>query len=316
MQRVPLRKTASECPPKLKVLVILNGICQKKKRFYSYILPALQENFEVEVSETKYPWHAAELAAISLTRNFDCILSAGGDGTLHQIVNGLLREDTTNALPTVGIIPLGSGNDFATTCQLTTSPSSIVGLLTDHKPVPTDVGKISCLDNNGDKIQKYFINACSVGMGPATVMNMENKPKWIGANFRYLSSIIQTFFSHKPEFFDIRSVEWNWNGRARVFAMANGKSFGNKIYLAPNAVLDDGLFDSFLTDDLSLLQFLYYLQAIKGKKKVSSRHIFYSTGSWFEVRSLQPARIEAEGELVGQLPARIEMASRKIRILR
>ena len=243
----------------MKILIILNGISHKKKQFYSKILPALQQKFEVTVSETTYAGHALVLAAESITKKFDCVLSAGGDGTLHQVINGILRKGDQQKIPSIGVIPLGSGNDFATACGLTSDPISIVQLMQANKPKPTDVGKINCWDNNVSEVQKYFINVCSVGMGPATVKRMEHQPKWMWSDVRYFVSIIQTFLSHRPEPLEIKTEHGNWKGSARVFAIANGKSFGNKIYIAPDALLDDGVFNTFLASDLSLFRFLLYL---------------------------------------------------------
>jgi YegS/Rv2252/BmrU family lipid kinase len=300
----------------LNILVILNGISRKKKKFYDEILPALGKKFQVTVSETTHAGHAFELAKEAIDKNFDCILSAGGDGTLHQVINGISSNGDQQKIPIIGVIPLGSGNDFATACGLTIDANSIVQLLQENKPKPTDVGKVNCFNEKGDKVEKYFINVCSVGMGPATVKRMEQNPKWMSSDMRYFVSILQTFFSNRPEPLEVRSEHWNWKGSARVFAIANGKSFGNKIYIAPDALPDDGLFNSFLVGDLPLIQFLLHLQKVKAKKKVKSKSITYSTGKWFELHSSRQMALEAEGELAGYLPARIELVEKAILFLR
>ena len=300
----------------MKILIILNGISRKKNLFYGEILPALQENFEITLAETSYANHATQLASEALSQDFDCLLSAGGDGTLHQVINGLLSSKNSETLPNIGVIPLGSGNDFATACGIETSATSIVNLLKENSPKSTDVGKIFCEDTNGNEIQKYFINACSVGMGPATVQQMEKSPRWMSVDLRYFTSILHTFFTHQPEKISVKSENWEFSGRVRVFALANGKSFGNKIFIAPDAKMQDGWLNTFLASDLPLAKFLWYLQAIKRSFKITDSKIEYSKVKKVTVSSPQKVIIEAEGELVGQLPAQIEILENRIKFFR
>ncbi len=300
----------------MKILIILNGISRKKDFFNQKILPTLQNNFEVTVAETTHANHASKLANESLSQGYDCVLSAGGDGTLNQVINGVLLNGSAASLPNIGVIPLGSGNDFATACGISLSSTLIFNLLKENKPKATDLGKILCWDSAGKQIEKYFINACSVGMGPATVLQMQKTPKWIGANLRYLISIVQTFFTHQPEKLHIKSKNWEWSGMARVFAVANGKSFGNKIFIAPDATMEDGQFNTFLASDIPLVKFLWYLQVIKQKKKITDVKIAYSKVKEVTLSSSQKVLLEAEGELVGQLPARIEILVDRIKFFR
>jgi diacylglycerol kinase (ATP) len=300
----------------LKILIILNGISRRKNFFYRDILPPLQENFEITLAETAYANHATQLASEALSQGFDCVLSAGGDGTLHQVINGILLNGNSDALPSIGVIPLGSGNDFATACGIEANATSIIKLLKENSPKPTDIGKILCEDGNGNEIEKYFINACSVGMGPATVLQMEKSPKWMGADLRYLTSILHTFFTHQPEKISLKSENWEFSGKVRVFAVANGKSFGNKIFIAPDAKMEDGWLNTFLASDLPLAKFLWYLQTIKQKKKITDSRIEYTKVKGVSLSSPQKLLLEAEGELVGQLPAQIEIIENRIKFFR
>jgi diacylglycerol kinase (ATP) len=235
---------------------------------------------------------------------------------VHQVINGVLSNGNFETLPSIGVIPLGSGNDFATACGIETNAASIVKLLKENLPRSTDVGKIFCEDTNGNETQKYFINVCSVGMGPATVQQMEKSPKWMTADLRYLTAIVQTFFTHQPEKISVKSENWEFSGKVRVFAVANGRSFGNKIFIAPEAKMGDGWLNTFLASDLPLAKFLWYLQVIKQKKKITDSKIIYSKLKEVIISSSQKVLIEAEGELVGHLPARIEILENRIKFFR
>jgi diacylglycerol kinase (ATP) len=297
----------------MNIAIILNGISRKKQFFYKSILPALRKQHTVTVFETRYAGHATELARDAASE-FESILSAGGDGTLNQVLNGVLTSPG-KMLPTLGLIPLGSGNDFAGAIGASAGAQQLLQLL-NQGGKPTDVGFIICKDFNGNEKQHYFINVCSAGMGPATIKQMEKAPAWMGANLRYLTSIIKTFFTHTPEPVEIKTQTWTWRGAVRVLAIANGKSFGNRIYLAPEAKQDDGLFNLFVAGDVPLLKFLLYLQRLKQGSKINDSQIQYELSNKIEITSEQPVAIEAEGELVGFLPASVEMKPKAISFLR
>lgn len=294
----------------MKIAIILNGISGKKKKFYRDILPALEQKFQVDVHETRFANHAYTLAVASVNSNVDVLISACGDGTLNQVVNGLLSV-TDKKLPALALLPLGSGNDFANTLGVTADAKSLISLL-ERKPAPVDVGHITCRDMQGNPKQHYFINECSMGMGPATVRQMERAPKWLSPNLRYLTAILKTFFTHQPEWVELKTEERHWKGKARVVAIANGKTFGSKIYIAPEAKIDDGIFNTFLVAEVPLLRFLVYLQVIKSGKKINYPAVMYSTARQVELDSPNEAFIEAEGELVGKLPASVKIEPGKI----
>ncbi|MEK6782784.1 MAG: YegS/Rv2252/BmrU family lipid kinase [Bacteroidota bacterium] len=301
----------------MNIGIILNGISRKKKFFYTSIYPALQRNNRVEVFETQHAQHAIELASALVKEfKFDYILSAGGDGTLNQVLNGILLNPGGNILPAIGAVPLGSGNDFAKMCGLKPDAKQISTLLTQNNPQATDIGKISCHDELGKIRTRYFINACSMGMGPEVVKRLSKSDCSLGPTLTYLKAITLTFFSHQPQEIMAQSQHWEWRGKTRVLAIANGISFGNSMYIAPDALPDDGVFSTFLAGDLPLLKFLLYLQLIKNKKKIKDRQILYNTCTSIDITAPEPCAIEAEGEWMGWLPVRIELQAKKIKFLR
>lgn len=307
----------------MKVAIILNGISRKKKFFYREIFPTLKQKFEVVVFETQHAKHAIELAATACAENFDYIIAAGGDGTLNQVLNGVLenpitgiRVDTNQGVPALGIIPLGTGNDFARMCGIKADANQIASLIEQNNPKPTDIGKINCSEESGEKLTKYFINVCSMGMGPAVVKRLMKSNRSLGPLLTYLKAITQTFFTHQPQEIAAKTKQWEWSGKMRVLAIANGQSFGNQMFIAPDALSDDGLFSTFVAGDLTLLRFLFCLQKIKGKKKIKDDLICYNECTSIEVSAPEPCPIEAEGEWMGWLPMKAEMLTKRIKFLR
>jgi diacylglycerol kinase (ATP) len=299
----------------IAVAIILNGISRKKNQFYSSIHPALVQKFNVEVFETQWPGHARELARERVQHPVDIILAAGGDGTLSQVVNGILDGEPRAKSPDLGLIPLGTGNDFARACGITANPGQLISLL-ESAARPTDVGRIHCCDGTGKKIASCFINVCSMGMGPEVVARLEKSNRALGPSLTYFKAIATTFLMHRPRVIRCQTAQWNWNAPVRVLAIANGKSFGHSLFVAPDASPDDGMLNSFIAGPLPLWRFLYFLQTIKSAKKIRHPNIRYHTIDRAEFDAPEPCAIEADGERIGFLPAEIDILPGKINFLR
>jgi diacylglycerol kinase (ATP) len=298
------------------VAIILNGISRKKKKFYRDFYPILAEKFTLKVFETGYAGHALELAAAAaVDQRFDFIIAAGGDGTLNQVINGVQRN-ASRSQSVLGLLPLGTGNDFARTCGLSADAGRLCNLIKANEPKPVDLGKISCRDHEGRSVIRYFINACSVGMGPAVVQRLTKSNRSLGPTLTYWKAITATFLTHRPQEIHGKTPFWDWRGKIRVLAVANGRSFGNSLYIAPDAVVDDGLLNVFIAGDLPLLRFLRYQHAMKSAAKIRDAKIQYHQTARIELQSPVPCAIEAEGELAGFLPAEIEIVPGAVGFLR
>jgi diacylglycerol kinase (ATP) len=297
------------------VAIILNGISRKKKKFYRDLYPSLARKFSMEIFETQWAGHAVALAAQATKDGIPVILAAGGDGTLHQVINGV-RQNTSNPPPVVGLIPLGTGNDFARTCGLYPDAIQLSSLLERNQPKPVDLGKLTCRDSQGNTATRFFVNACSIGMGPAVVQRLAKSNRTLGPTLTYWKAITATFLTHRPQEITAQAGEWQWKGKIRVLAVANGRSFGNALFIAPDARVDDGHLDLFIAGELRLWKFLLYQQALKTPKKIQDDHIHYHPLPAIALRSNGVCPIETEGELAGYLPADIEVIPRAIQFLR
>jgi diacylglycerol kinase (ATP) len=298
----------------LRVLVILNGVSRKKKLFYRAILPHLKKHVDTEVWETQYAGHAEDLACQGVAMGFGVILSAGGDGTMHQVVNGVMEGSAH--VPVLGLIPLGSGNDLARSLGVKADPQQIVELLKHKRTTEVDVGLITAHDKNGKRITRHFINECSMGMGPEVVRRVNEGARMLGPGLMYLRSIIATFLLLKAEHLWVQAGTLKWSGKSRVTAIANGRTFGHGIYIAPNSSMTDGLFNVFIAADPPLLRFLMLLQALRRPAESRDACLTYAPATRVEVGSNKPLPLEADGELVGFSPFVCEVAVRKISFLR
>jgi diacylglycerol kinase (ATP) len=299
-----------------RVVVILNGISLRKKHFYNKIVPALSDVADITVWETRSRKDAIALGAQAKNERFEVVLSAGGDGTLHQVVNGLLKESHVppTTLPVLGIIPIGSGNDFARAQRFTDNARELATRLQRFETRRIDLGKIVSREQ-GTEQTHYFINIADVGMGPEVVKRLNESDRLFGSAFSYYSAIIKNFFTYKPITLTVTSDRESWQGKIRTFAIANGKYFGHGLCVAPSADDHDGQFETFLCGDVSVLDFIRYSGTLKNGKYIRHPKVQYSHGTTFELSSAEPASLEADGEVVGSLPAKVTLMPQAISLL-
>lgn len=297
-----------------KLIIILNGVSRKKTKFYKNILPTLSQHYDVVVWETQHQEHGIELGKKAALEKPFGVLAAGGDGTLNQVLNGLFQSNL-RVLPPLGIIPLGTGNDFARLGKIKSTSDSILKKI-QQSPQLTDVGTVECYDINGNTVTRHFINVASLGMGPAVVTELFKSNRALGPTITYLQAILKVFFTKKPEALEIKTKDWTWSGKARVVAIANGQSFGGGIFIAPDAKPNDGVLSTFVAGNLPTHKFLFVLQQIKMKIKATDKRIRYDVCSHVSLSSPQVCWIETEGELAGVLPATIQIKPQAISFFR
>lgn len=298
-----------------RIAIVLNGISLKKKLFYTKILPLLQKNFEVTVFETRTKLEGISLASKAVDKRFDVLLAAGGDGTLNQVVNGMLRDrESFSDLPVLGVLPLGSGNDFARALRITANAEALISRLHAMTIKRVDVGKVTYQDADKSRLS-YFINVADAGMGPEVVSRMLASGRAFGSSMAYFSAIVSTFFSYKPITVSIKANGWQWRNTLRTVAIGNGKFYGHGLCIAPDALVDDGIFSTFVCGDVSVMEFIRYSGALKRSKKIVHPKVQYSSAKHLELTADAPCRIEADGELLGYLPATIDIIPAKIKFL-
>jgi diacylglycerol kinase (ATP) len=295
-----------------KVTLILNGISKKKKYFFTKILPALNSVAHVDVRETRSHNDAVILSSQAVDEGVDAILAAGGDGTLHQVINGVLlgREEKKN-LPAIGLIPIGSANDFARTINARRNPAVLQQLLADFNPKPIDVGRLIFQDAS----HHYFINIADTGMGPEVARRVNGGNKPLGSDAAYYMAILKTFTTYKPTEITVTTESWTWTGKVRTLAIANGKCFGHGLYVAPNALPDDGLFSVFIGGNISVVDFIRYSGKLKKGKMISHPEILYRTARQLTITSPHRLMVEADGELLNPLPVKAEVLEKRLPFL-
>jgi diacylglycerol kinase (ATP) len=298
-----------------RIAIILNGISRRKNFFYRTWLPVVNQRFNVQVFETEYSGHATTLTSTVIATDFDVIVAAGGDGTLSQVVNGIIASGTLPGNILLALLPLGSGNDFARTTGATSSPVDFLAMIEANRVQHVNVGQIDYTRFNGQAARSFFVNVADVGMGPEVVRRAGRfNNRILGATINYYKSIVATFFSYKPMIVHA-DADWKWSGTTRSLAVANGKFYGHGLCVAPEADPADDVFNVFICGDVSVFDFIRFSPGMKNCERVPLEEVKYRTATRIVLTAEETCLIEGDGEVLGVLPASIGIHTQKVAML-
>ncbi|MDC3283040.1 diacylglycerol kinase family protein [Planctomycetota bacterium] len=216
----------------------------------------------------------------------DVVVAVGGDGTVHYVVNHLMRDNRHAAL---GILPLGSGCDFARNFET----DDALAVLARGETKAIDVGEI---ESAGNKM--WFANVADAGMGAEVTQQMANHSR------NYLFSTLRALIGYKNV--DVRlsaDSEEVYVGPLKCLVMANGKYFGDGMGIAPDAVLDDGLLQYVIIGNISRLMAAIKLQQTYKCTRIKHRHVRYGSARELCLEASSALAFEADGELMAKMPA-------------
>jgi len=272
-----------------KWLFIVNstaGRGKTGKKISSLVTSLNAHKIDYEIELTKAPKHAAELAQNAIEKGFVNIVSVGGDGTLNEVVNGIMTSGRSTEV-NLGIIPEGGGNDFAGNFNLSSNIDKAVEILQKFNLRKVDVGKIE---------DKYFINALGIGFD-ARVAVISNSIKYLNGLPRYLIAVLKALITLKMAEAEITLDNCRFNEPFLLMAIGNGLSTGGGFLLTPEARVDDGLLDICFISKANRRRVLNLLpSAIKGKHLKEPEVVLHQTKK-IEIKSEQPLPIYYDGEL-------------------
>ena len=299
----------------MKLVFILNNKSNRLKKLLPGLVAFFEEKFAGQVGYvyTQRKSHASELAKEAAETGCKYLIAVGGDGTLNEVINGVFRSALpSEEYPVVGLLPSGSANDFARTAGLNRSVENLYQLLQSNSFMMIDVGVINI---QGAREPHYFINMAGIGLGPEVVQRMARSEPAFGPAWHYFSNIIRGFLRYRKKEVSCFGDAWNWKGRLLQMAVANGRYFGHGICAAPDALLDDGHFQVAIFGDLSIWDYLKNLGKLKKGIKVDHAEVRYFKTTQLRLESGEGCGIEADGEYLGHLHAKIHILPRAISFL-
>jgi YegS/Rv2252/BmrU family lipid kinase len=265
---------------------------------------------------TSGPLHAITLAKQALRERYDLVVALGGDGLLNEVVNGFLEQGkVTNPNATLGVLPFATAADFIKTVGIPRDFREAVKRMDSSSSKLCDVGLISCESLDGQPITRYFINVAEFGVGADVVDRVNRTTKRFGGTVSFTWGILRTipFYRNKTTSY---SIDKGAETEARInnLVIANGRFYGAGLKPAPNAEIDDGLFDISIIGDVGLFESVTSLGKLRDGTYLDLPKITSLRGTSVSARCSERVLIEADGEVVGKLPATFELLPSAIRI--
>ena len=253
-------------------------------------------HYELNWELTERAGQAVEIARQAALDGFDIVVAVGGDGTVHEIVNGLMRIDEKKR-PRLGVLPAGSGNDFAHNIQLPDKVEDCVQCLFSNTSRVIDVGLYK--DDKGR--QEYWDN--TVGLGFSGAVNMAaRKITWIYGFPVYLLAVLETIITTHKRI----GVEVTLDGqpipsrKVTMIALCNGPREGGGFPVAPHALLDDGYLTYMFMRDTNRAEMLYFLPVVMASNHLGYKRFFEEGNTRrITVKADHTLAIHADGEVLG-----------------
>jgi diacylglycerol kinase (ATP) len=286
----------------------------KSKKLIDKIIERLHQQNITEkhlVEFTEYAGHAVDLAEGLARKKVDVVVAVGGDGTLNEVLNGIIRVSTNVIL---ALIPMGTANDFSKTIGVNKNVDQFISLIKNNMIRTIDIGKVTCL-NKGGKIERYFINIADAGLGGYVANTLNNSKKLLGANFTYFKAIIKGMIRFKKPLVNIKVGEIDYNGKLMSIAICNGTTFGSGLIISPEAILNDAKFHVTLLGNVTLFDYFRNLKKLKKGIKLTHPHVHYYTASKIQLNTYEMCEVEADGEYVGGGETTFEILPKSIQFL-
>ena len=250
---------------------------------------------------------AARAAADAVRDGYDHLIVAGGDGTLNEAINGVGATPGGFDVVTFAIIPLGTGNDFATALGIPSDVEDALAAITGGERVSVDVGRLN---------DRYFINVSAGGFIAEVSDAVDPKLKTLAGKLAYLVGGAQILFSHEPVAAHVRTSNGrDANATLTVFAVCNSRLIGGGRLIAPDALIDDGLFDVCLIEEMPTLEFLGLLKRVSNGEHVGDERVTYFRTPDLELTFARQTKVNTDGEVLEATSCRYQILPAALRII-
>ena len=261
---------------------------------------------------TERPGHATDLARDAVRQGYRQVIAVGGDGTIHEVVNGLIDKSGRSEAG-LGIISTGTGNDFARSIGTLGTYRKTVGRLAMSAEKEIDVGIVGYRNSSGRETRRIFINMAGVGFD-AAVLRATKKRFRVVSHIPYWISGVYTYAKYKPTQVTINIDGKIEKKRAMGVILNNGYSFAGGMRMAPGADMADGLFDTIVLGDINPLEFIKGLSMVYKGTLGDHRKVDTYKAKSIAIDAKAPLYLQADGELLGQVPASFRVLPRALRI--
>jgi len=287
-----------------------------RERWHAIEATLRAENFAFDFVFTERPLHATKLARAALDAGCDLVVAVGGDGTLNEVVNGMVTQDgnAVNPNAALGVITSGTGGDFARTAGIPHDPLAAARHLARATQTrPLDIGEM-VYERDGKTTRRFFANIAGVGFDAEVIERTESGGKHGGGTIPYYSALVTTIWKYQNKQVAVQIDDQRFEARMNAVVICNGKFFGGGMQISPNSNLADGMFDVIILGDLGRLEVLLNTPRLYNGTILEHPKVSEYRARTVVVEPKQRMLIEADGEFIGPGPATFRILPSALRL--
>jgi diacylglycerol kinase (ATP) len=301
-------------PSTLMIVNPASGAGRTGRRWPGWEARLRAEGGKFDVEFTQEPGHASQLAKQAALDGYQTVVAVGGDGTLNETLNGLIENDQAVADVQLGLLPVGTGSDFARSINVPRHPLQAALHLLRAQPKLVDVGRIDCKRGH-EKVTRYFINVAGLGFDGEVADRVNRAGRKGAGTLPYLSTLLVSLGTYHNKQVTITLDDRTFEGWMNSVVVCNARYFGGGMFIEPNARLDDGQLDVVILGDFNRLEVIANLPKI-----YRGTHLTHPKVSELRIRSMQVEAkermfLQAEGELIGEAPVTFRVLPQILKVL-
>ncbi len=294
----------------MKVTVILNPYANRwgaQAKMPAVRAALTRAGLTYDLVLTTAPGEATQRALRAAQERVDAVVAAGGDGTISEVVNGLIRAADGDVTRPLGILPIGTGNDFGDMLGIPRALDEAAAVIATGAIRQVDAGRVN---------DHFFDNNCALAMEP--MVTIENaRMQRLSGNLRYVAALVKGLLKLRAWHMRIRWDDGEHEGPMYLLSVCNSPRTGGVFYMAPGASMDDGLFDFVFAPEMPKWRVLSIVPRLFKGSHLSHPLVTHGRTRRLTVESDPGTPIHADGEIVSESERRIEyrVLPRRLRVL-
>ncbi len=290
-----------------KIRVIYNPTAGKEvmKAKLHYVLDVLEQSgLEASTFATKGAGDATTAAEFAADEGFDYVAACGGDGTVNEVVNGLARKSKR---PVLGIIPAGTTNDLARALGIPLQIEEAAKTIAERHQIPFDLGQIGS--------DRYFVNIAACGRLTEITYDVPSKMKTMLGYMAYYVKGLELLPRLRPIHLHVESENQHYDGKVMLCLITNSRHVAGFHDVAPNAMVNDGLFDVILVKRTNLGELIRLVSAALRGEHLGDERVVYFQASELHLSSKEPVELNIDGEYGGRLPHSVQVRASHLSVI-
>ena len=292
-------------------LLILNGKAAGSADLREAVKTLREQGVRIDVRVTWEAGDAERYIAEAVANGVETVVAAGGDGTLSAVASALARRvEDARSLPSIGMVPLGTANDFASAAGIPDQPIDALLLIREAPPAPVDLLRIRAND-----CEHWVANLASGGFGTDVTVNTNESLKSMLGGLAYVVSGLGQLGRIEPQQARLSGPGFQWSGDFIALGIGNGRQAGGGQPLCPQAWIDDGALDLTIVPPLDGQVAATLGRAVVDGRDAALAHVaIRSRLPWVEISSTTPMTLNLDGEPLLARQFRIDCVAARVRM--